>query len=212
MNNVTNIKQTIQPTRSAPQLFNDVFKVLRQICPAATATIKTDEELNTLREQWVRAFAENGICNMDQINAGLAEARRLASPFLPSPGQFIEWCQQGSAQRAGLPTAEQLYSEFLTYCKRRGAYDSAEVYPWESDALYWLVTDLYRAMIDHRLTDGEVRKKAQSLLVDMGKRLDRGETIRKPVKRLAAPERPSGPTPAQLAIAEYERRKAEGWL
>lgn len=143
MNNVTNIKQTMQPTRSAPQLFNDVFKVLRQICPAATATIKTDEELNTLREQWVRAFAENGICNMDQINAGLAEARRLASPFLPSPGQFIEWCQQGSAQRAGLPTAEQLYSEFLTYCKRRGAYDSAEVYPWKSDALYWLVTDLY---------------------------------------------------------------------
>ncbi|HHL0960375.1 TPA: replication protein P [Serratia marcescens] len=206
---MTNVMKFAQaPVRTAPQLFNDVFKVLRQICPAATATIKTDDELNILREQWVRAFAENGIRSMDQINAGLAEARRLASPFLPSPGQFIEWCQ--AAQRAGLPTAEELYGEFLTYCKRRGLYDSAEAYPWKSDAFYWLVTDLHRTMIDQRLTDGEVRKKAQSLLVDMGKRLDRGEAISKPVKRLAAPKHPAGPTPAQELYAKYQQRKAGG--
>lgn len=205
-------RQAVQQSKTVVQLFNDVFKVLRQICTASTATIKTDEDLNILREQWVRAFAENGIRSMTQIDGGLAEARRKASPFLPSPGQFIEWCQRANQRHIGLPTPEQLHSEFLTYCKRRGDYDSAEDYPWKSDALYWLITDLHWAMVEGRLTDGEVRKKADRLLVAMAKRLERGEVIPAPVKRLAPPRAPAGLTPAQELYAKYKKRKEAGLL
>lgn len=196
----------------AVRLFNEVFKALRQIFPAPMANIKTADDLDMLRRQWVMAFAENGINHMGQIEAGLAMARKTASPFLPSPGQFIEWCQQGNSQHAGLPTAEQLYSEFLTYCKRRGDYESAEDYPWKSAALYWLVTDIFDAMRRYRLTDEEVRKKSESLLSKMEKRLGRGDVIPAPVKRIAPPRHPSGPTPAELLYAKNQQRKEAGLI
>lgn len=190
--------------------FNDLFSQLSQIFPGYRAAVRTQEDLNEMRRQWVLAMLEGGIRTREQIDFGLAVARQADSDFLPSCGRFVEWCKRGDAQRAGLPTEEQVYSEFLTYCKRRGGYDSAEDYPWKSDALYWLVTDLYRAMKNRNLTDGEVRQKAKALLVEMGKRLDRGEVIRKPVKRLAAPAHPAGPTPAELAYAKYKQRKEAG--
>ncbi|MFT4466238.1 MAG: replication protein P, partial [Sodalis sp. (in: enterobacteria)] len=143
---------------------------------------------------------------------GLAMARKTASPFLPSPGQFIEWCLQGNLQHAGLPTGEQLYSEFLTYCKRRGDYESAEDYPWKSAALYWLVTDLFDDMRRHRLTDEEVRKKSELLLLKMEKRLGLGDVILAPVKRIASPRHPAGPTPDELLYAKYQQHKEAGLI
>lgn len=203
-----------QPTQSdamefISSQFNGLFRQLCQIFPGFRATVKTQDDLNEMRRQWVLAMLEGGIRTREQIDAGLKVARQVESDFLPSCGKFVAWCQQGNPQRAGLPTAEQLYSELMNYCKRRGDYASAEEYPWKSAAQYWLVIDLYDAMRLNRMTDSEVRKKAELLLKDMIKRIELGEVIPPPVKRIAPPTHPSGPTPAELLYAKCQQRQGD---
>lgn len=56
---------------------------------------------------------ESGINSDAQIELGLVAARKHASPFLPSIGQFIQWC---SIEAESVhPTLEACYAELVAY-------------------------------------------------------------------------------------------------
>ncbi len=132
-----------QVPEQAAQIFNELFRQLKAAFPALMTSIKDQSDLNELRRQWVLAFIENGITSIDQVNAGMKIARQQATPFLPSPGQFIAWCKQGATRAAGLPDADELYDMVMDYAKRRDMFSSAEAFPWPSNPTYWMVTKLY---------------------------------------------------------------------
>ncbi|HDL7960230.1 TPA: replication protein P, partial [Yersinia enterocolitica] len=132
-----------QVPEQAAQIFNELFRQLKAAFPALMTSIKDQSDLNELRRQWVLAFIENGITSIDQVNAGMKIARQQATPFLPSPGQFIAWCKQGATRAAGLPDADELYDMVMDYAKRRDMFSSAEAFPWPSNPAYWMVTKLY---------------------------------------------------------------------
>ena len=74
----------------AENLVDSLFRQLKQIFPAASQTnLKTDADEKTAKRQWIAAFSENGIRTREQLSAGVRHARASASPFWPSPGQFI---------------------------------------------------------------------------------------------------------------------------
>ncbi|ECU0389430.1 phage replication protein, partial [Salmonella enterica] len=77
------------------KVINNVFSQLMAAFPATTAN-RSQAEMNEIRRQWVLAFRENGITTMEQVAAGMRVARRQERPFLPSPGQFVAWCREGS--------------------------------------------------------------------------------------------------------------------
>ncbi|EOU3149220.1 TPA: replication protein P [Yersinia enterocolitica] len=173
-----------QVPEQAAQIFNELFRQLKAAFPALMTSIKDQSDLNELRRQWVLAFIENGITSIDQVNAGMKIARQQATPFLPSPGQFIAWCKQGATRAAGLPDADELYDMVMDYAKRRDMFSSAEAFPWPSNLAYWMVTKLYSQQRVQGLSEQDLRKRCGKELADMSKRIESGEPIPAPVVQI----------------------------
>lgn len=176
----------------AIKIFNELFRQLKATFPALMANIKTQDDLNELRRQWVLAFVENGINSIEQVNAGMKLARQQSTPFLPSPGQFVAWCRQGSIKAAGLPDNEEVMAEFKKYCANRGLYKSAESYPWSKPIMYWIITDLRQDMVSHNRTTSEIEKSAANSLLAWAKKIEAGQLIPEPVMRISDNRQPLG--------------------
>ena len=170
-------------TQQVAQIINGLFVQLAAAFPASLVN-RSQEDVNEIRRQWVLAFKENGITTVEQINAGMRVARKQEKPFMPSPGQFVAWCRTEQAIAAGLPDVGQLVEMVYRYCRTRGQYPDAESYPWDSNAHYWMVTGLYTDMRANSLSDSELRRKASDELSRMVRRLNAGEVIPEPVKRI----------------------------
>lgn len=184
------------------RLVDALFSNLKQVFPASVSTAwKNPSDEAAAKRQWVAAFAENGIHNRQQLSAGMREARASGSPFLPSPGEFIAWCKKGASLAAGLPDEDTLYSLVMTYCAKRGDYASAEQYPWQSNAEYWMVTGLYSMMRANNLSESELRIKCRSELRKMSQRIEAGEQIPEPRKQLLKLSIPSSSEKALEGVA-----------
>lgn len=173
-----------QVPQQAIQIFNELFRQLKAAFPALTATIKTQDDLDELRRQWVLAFAENGINSMEQVNAGMKVARQQAMPFLPAPGQFVAWCKEGEIRAAGLPDEDSLYEMFRLFCRDKGLYDISDNYPWQSPACFHMVTAVYNQMHSFNLSDAECKKRLGVELRRMSSRIEAGEIIPEPRKQI----------------------------
>lgn len=182
-------KPTSVKNEAAADLFNELFRQLRAAFPAAVATIKNQDDLNVLRQQWTLAFKENGINTVAQIEAGMAIARRQESPFLPAPGQFIAWCHEGKLRSAGLPDERELATTLKRFIANRDLYPSNEAYPWRSNAEYWLVTSLYFAGKQAGWSESERTREIKRALADMAKKIESGQQIPAPV--ITLPKRKS---------------------
>lgn len=178
-------------TEQAALIFNELFRQLRAAFPASVAHIKTQDDLNEFRRQWLLAFAENGITTIAQVDTGMQIARRQETPWLPSPGQFVAWCREGSMRVAGMPSDSELVEMVLLYSRERGYLASPEDYPWAHPAHYWMVTKLYSDMRVKGWTDSELLGGARKELSAMCARIQRGETIPVPVPVL--PHKPPPP-------------------
>ncbi|CDG21036.1 Replication protein P [Xenorhabdus poinarii G6] len=176
-------KSNSQPVvnEDAERLVNALFRQLKQVFPAATQTnLRNESDEALAKQQWIAAFAENGIRTREQLSAGMRQARASVSPFWPSPGQFVQWCKQGEAVALGLPTEDGLYDMFRDYCNHRGWRDIE----WQSNACYWMVTKIHSDMIRQNLTDSEVRKLCSRELMAMTKRIQGGEKIPEPIVQI----------------------------
>ncbi|ELY4379362.1 DNA replication protein [Cronobacter sakazakii] len=172
----------------AERFVDALFRQLKQVFPASAATnLRTEADEAAAKQQWILAFAENGIVRREQLAAGMKRARASLSPFWPSPGQFIAWCREGEFEQAGLPAVAELLAMMRTYCAQRGLYASPTDYPWKHPAHYWLVTGLYSGMRLNSWTEQELAEQAMVELGKMAKRLGNGETISDPVPMIEQP-------------------------
>lgn len=222
----------------AEQLVDSLFRQLKQIFPAATQTnLRTDAEEKIAKRQWIAAFAENGIKTREQLSAGIRHARASASPFWPSPGQFIKWCKDSSSVLG--VSIDDVMAEFHRYNRDKGSHvGGAEKFPWSKPIMYWIVTETRRAMYQRQLSESEVEKYAARQLSEWAEKVARGEKIPDPVIAIeakgdvipvnhesrSAGYHPPGKTfgcmpaantlgaltPAQWLWEEYQRGKAAG--
>ncbi|WP_448512129.1 replication protein P [Photorhabdus laumondii] len=191
----------------AEKLVDVLFKNLKQVFPAAVSTTFRDpSDEVAAKRQWIAAFAENGIRTKEQLSAGMRHARASESPFWPSPGQFVSWCKQGGIKNAGLPDGSELYEIVMDYSAKRGLYSSAENFPWQSNACYWIVTKLYSQMRGLNLTESELRKRCGNELIAMSRRMELGEQIPAPVKQIPKLHIPTGQERALNHLAEIRKK------
>ncbi|HCM9595281.1 phage replication protein [Enterobacter bugandensis] len=190
------------------EIVNSLFSALRAAFPASIHTFNDQAAFDELRRQWLLALGENGICSMEQVNDGLRVARRQERPFLPSPGQFVKWCQEGRSA-LGITVADVM-AEYWKWQKLVFRYTSSEKYPWTKDVLYHICIELRHRSTEGQLSRQELEREAVKVLDMWEKRVLAGKPI-PPVRRaLAAPVAPKGPTPAELLKAKYERMKSGG--
>ena len=165
------------------EIVNKLFRQLRAACPAMLHTLNNDDE-NAVKRQWIIGFIENGI-KLEMINAGMRIARRQNNPFMPSVGQFIEWCERGMSEIYGLPTPDELVKIVNRFCECKWSDDFCN-FDYGSDANYWLVNDLYRAMQDESLGRDKLLIRADKLITGMTKKIMAGYVI--PTPKKAIPE------------------------
>lgn len=168
----------------AENLVDSLFRQLKQIFPAASQTnLKTDADEKTAKRQWIAAFSENGIRTREQLSAGVRHARASASPFWPSPGQFIKWCKDSNSV-LGVSIVDVM-NEFHRYSREKGVHvGGAENFPWAHPVMYWVVTDTRRAMYQRQLSEVETEKYAAKKLEEWALKVAAGEQIPAPVVAL----------------------------
>ena len=192
------------------EIFNALFSALRAAFPAAMAGFREQSDFNELRRQWVLAFQENGITSMTQVAAGMRIARRQEKPFLPSPGQFVAWCKEGSSLLGF--SVDDVMTEYWKWRRLVFRFPTSEQYPWPAPVLYHICIELRRQSTDRQMTEKEMRQAASSVLAGWEQRVAEGKPI-PPVRRaLAAPAKDCGPTPAEMLKAQYAQRKAAGLI
>ena len=196
-----------EQTQQVAQIINGLFVQLAAAFPASLVN-RSQEDVNEIRRQWVLAFKENGITTLEQVEAGMRMVRRQERPFLPSPGQFIKWCNEGLCV-LGITTADVM-AEYWKWRKLVFRYPSSEQYPWPKPVFYHICLELRRRGTDGQLSHKELEHEARDILGIWEKRVLDGKPI-PPIRRaLAAPPQGRGPTPAETLIVEYQRRKAAG--
>jgi len=198
-----------EQTQQVAQIINGLFVQLAATFPASLVN-RSQEDVNEIRRQWVLAFKENGITTLEQVEAGMRMVRRQERPFLPSPGQFINWCREGRSV-LGITVADVM-AEYWKWRKLVFRYPSSEQYPWPKPVYYHICLELRHRGTDRQMTEKELHQAAAKCLADWEKRVSEGKPI-PPVRRaIAAPAKASGPTPAEMLKAQYEQRKSAGLI
>ena len=78
------------------RFINHLFKKLFIIFPASKVHYDKPEVLKEAKREWMEALIENDVRTPEQFKKGLEFARKETKPFMPSIGQFIEWCNGGN--------------------------------------------------------------------------------------------------------------------
>lgn len=142
-------------------------------------TIKTQQEYDYMRREWLLGLVASGL-TLNQIESGLEVARQKNTNFIPSVGTFIEWCKEGSIIALGLPSVNQIMTEFKTYSAEIGfSCQTAEQFPWSHPVMYWIVTDLRKHMRQYNQSEYEIEQRAALLVNKWATKLSNGEAIPK---------------------------------
>lgn len=113
--NMTTQQDNVVVDEFAKKVINKVFDELAVIFPAWKNAWPTKKELDMAKLQWTKAFVENGISSLEQIQYGFKKARQAETDFLPSCGKFVSWCCP-TPEDMGYPSEER--AKQLCVCYR----------------------------------------------------------------------------------------------
>lgn len=85
------------------KVVNKLFKTFTHIFPAFRHAWGTQEEFEAAKREWMKAFKQAKLADLEKIKFGVNQYRMLTTPFVPSPGQFIAMCEP-TPEQLGLPT------------------------------------------------------------------------------------------------------------
>lgn len=100
-------------TETDYKIINKLFVTFQSIFPAFRQSWPTEHEFEKAKREWMKAFKQVGLEDLTKIKIGVAKFRTNASPFVPSPGQFIAMCKP-TAEDYGLKSTEMAFQEAST--------------------------------------------------------------------------------------------------
>jgi hypothetical protein len=101
-------------TKEAIEFVNRVMKTILANSPAWSMSLKGSTSIDDYRQQLIKAFLENNITQMPQVELGLRRVRKEPTNFLPSVGQFISWCAP-TPETLGCASVDMAYQEACNY-------------------------------------------------------------------------------------------------
>lgn len=145
------------------------------------------------------------VCNqcMERCAAG--------NSWPPDLAEFVSLVSESGANPFNL-TSETVMAEYKRWRNESYRYSGSDKYPWPQPVLYHICIEMRRTGVDRRMTENELQRLAEKLLTKWTKHVQNGFSIPPVVRQLAGPKAPAGPTPAQLLMEEYKRRKAAGLI
>ncbi|WP_335912923.1 replication protein P [Shewanella indica] len=116
--------------KAAAGIINKLFAELQTCFPAWRQTFTSKADMDAAKRTWARGLLEAKITSYKQLQWGLRKALRSESPFWPSVGQFIKWCQP-DPEDFGLPTSEAAFKE-----ASRNSHPASVDCKWTHPAVY----------------------------------------------------------------------------
>lgn len=165
-----------------------LFARLKTIFPAWKSAFSSDVEYNEAKKYWLETLINERITSVAQIRVGVERARKSESPFFPSVGQFIAWCNEGALEAQGMLDLEYLLERVKKYARFHG-FDNQHEFKFKSNVEKYIVFDLYCRNKEFRWSAEELRKHAKAFLKATADKLARGEEL--PDLTLALPEKAS---------------------
>ena len=129
----------------------------------------------------------------------------------PDLAEFVTIAADVIGNALGLKVADVM-AEYKRWRNESYRYSCSEEFPWRHPVMYQICTEMRRSGIERRMTERELEGLAGHQLAEWGKHLASGKPLPPVRKQIAAPRHPLGPTPAQLLLEEYKRRKAAGMI
>ncbi|XTZ40040.1 replication protein P [Salmonella enterica] len=139
------------------------------------------------------------------------ERCRAGETWPPDLAEFVALISESGANPFGL-TADAVMAEYRKWRNESWRYSGSDKYPWSQPVLYHICIEMRRSGVERQMTEGELKRLAERLLAKWAKNISHGLSVPPVRRQLAAPAHPSGPTPAQLLLEEYKRRKAAGFV
>lgn len=190
-------KPLIDP--ASAQVVNALFAELKAIHPAWRSAWPNVEAENNAKRSWTKAFTSAGMCSIKQIRYGIERCRANGNPFMPSVGEFLNWCRP-TPENMGLPSVERAY---LQACAAsHPAADSSRLHPavWHAAC----ETGLYLLARQPESKSRPAFERAYALTIEM---IIRGEPLREIPKALpAAPTLPRNFEAGNAALANLKKR------
>ncbi len=109
---------------------NKLFNRLQIIFPAFKQAWPTQIEFDRAKREWTLAFMQVGINNVNQLKYGLEKARVSGQAFIPSIGQFIQWCTP-TPEELGIPSLRDAFDEA---CRNSYRYETDK--KWSHEAVH----------------------------------------------------------------------------
>lgn len=125
---------------NAVRLIDRMFIRLKSIFPAWKQAFASEAEYNETKQVWLEELFKAGVVNPQSLKRGLDLAAKSESPFFPSVGQFIAWCEFENYHELGLPTPEELSSRIQKYF---GYAKEPHNFKFRSRAEYYLLKTIY---------------------------------------------------------------------
>jgi hypothetical protein len=112
MNDLSSINNFEQQENSEEkktgEVINWLFRELREIFRAFTFAWPTQDDYQSAKRIWLKVFMLAGINTVEQIQHGLNKCYLMTKPYVPNPGEFVEWCKP-SAEDLGLPDVHKAF-------------------------------------------------------------------------------------------------------
>lgn len=126
------------------------------------------------------------------------------NPWAPDLAEFMAMIGDTQEKPLGF-TVEMVRDEFKRYCRDRGYYDSAELFPWSNVLMYWICTAVRQRMVRYNLSDADVDKAIRRELKEWGDKIAAGGTIPNPATRI---ENKTRQRPAWMDLLDMKNKQA----
>ncbi|HGH4663272.1 TPA: replication protein P [Enterobacter kobei] len=130
----------------------------------------------------------------------------VGNTWPPDLAEFVSLVSESGANPFGL-TSDRVMTEYRRWRNESYRFSGSDKYPWPQPVLYHICIEMRRTGVERQMTEGELKKLAEKLLTKWTKHVSNGLSVPPVRRQLAAPQYPAGPTPAQLLMEQYMRRK-----
>ncbi|WP_323970755.1 replication protein P [Aeromonas hydrophila] len=140
------VHQQMQPlTEHDTKTVSRLLEQLKAVFPAWQRAYPTEELQRSALAEWTRALVDAGCTSREQLQRGMRVARSKPHPWIPSTGEFIQWCQI-TPESLGLPTLDTALVEVRTRRFTHPAVElAAKATSWERQTLS---LDAYRPVFE----------------------------------------------------------------
>ena len=154
---------------TAVRLIDRMFIRLKSIFPAWKQAFASEAEYNETKQVWLEELFKAGVVNPQSLKRGLDLAAKSESPFFPSVGQFIAWCEFENYHELGLPAPEELSSRIQKYF---GYAKEPHNFKFRSKAEYYLLKTIYDGYSKKKWED--CQKAMPKILAEVAEKVKTG--------------------------------------